>query len=208
MRFSCSTLQHYGNIMRAAYLVVLFFAARHFWVVKALPKPQLSVQSAMSALQKTGQNVTTAATDVLHQPGHPSMAESGAFYIPKPSSTQKQQEKLTTVLNGTISALSSKASDQAHQLELKLLNVTRSIGEMKEFFNSSISEWRGFITKRLEAFHAKLESLDMTFEHRIRLLERNITSNIALSLEAHRNASTNNDILKSSSGQGPRFIIF
>lgn len=195
--------------MHAAYVVVIFSAVSRFLFVGALPEPQLNFgKSAMNVLQKTSQNLTAAAMDISH---NPSMSDSGAIYISKPSSTQKQQEKLTRALNGTISALSSKTSDQTRQLELKLTSVTQNIDDLKRVFNASIAEWNSFITKLREDFNAKLESMNATSKHQIELLERNIASK----LEAYHNATTisndnSNNGLKLMSGgyQGARLILF
>ena len=199
--------------MRAVCLIVLFFGTVSFWeesVVRALPQqPKLGREAVLDMLQKAGKE----SSDVN---GGAALSEGGMIYIPKPTSTQKQQEKLTKALNGTISALSSKTSDQAHQLELKLLNVSRSIEDMKQLFSYSISEWKAFISRKLEAFDRKLDDLKASSSYDIRILGEKLNKSLDSKFEAFRNASVENNNNngmwnggKSIGGyQGARLIIF
>lgn len=183
--------QHHNIMYHAAHMMLVVFMAI-LLVTEALPTPQFNLGRSVS--QKVGQQASAMGI---------TMTEDGAIFVPKSTSTQKQQEKLTKALNGTISALSSKTSDQTRQLELKLTNVTQNIDEMKSFFNASISEWKTFITKQLDEFNNKVDSLDTASERRFTLL--------ASKLEAHHNASVNgnNNGLKSVGGyQGARLVIF
>lgn len=116
-----------------------------------------SGESMMELFKKTGQD-----------PSGTALSGNGMFMIPKPTSTQKQQEKLAKEINGTISVLSSQTSNQMSKLNDKISDVTRLFESLetnqKNGFANLNSVLSSQMSDQMSKINDKIADVDRYFE--------------------------------------------
>lgn len=130
--------------------IILIFSSV-FIAVVAAQIPNVNddtTKGIIDLLKNSGQDTTGTA-----------LSSGGMFIIPKPTSTQQQQEKLSKELNGTIQALSSQTSNQTQKLEsrieriegllMDLLTKTEHLNNQHEYF---VKRFDGGLNEQLMKF--------------------------------------------------------
>lgn len=163
--FETATMAHYIIIASILFIVGATAAPQQ---LPQLPGTTAYDESSMMDLLSK----TDTGTAIANNGG-------GMFYIPKPTSTQKQQEKLTKVISSSISDLSSKTQNQTQKLAEKLKGITKSIdGTLNDLTTKAMNnsqQLEGKFMNASRSLNNTIQTLASKADNNRQLLENRLT---------------------------------